>query len=383
MAAKQPLKRYNTTTSAWEGIASGSISDGVTEYGVNEIGLSSISRQAIINGNFDIWQRGNTFNNLTGTKIYTSDRWALDFSTGLLTSSASISHQLLSPSIVYGSSHCLRFSTAGAGSGYTTTTFCRIGQSIENGVRNIVAAGKKINISFWARSSIPNKKIGVYLEQDYGTGGSPSSVDAVNGNYATLTSTWTKYSFSINPTSIVGKTFGTNVDDVLRLQFWYSWGLNYASFFGDTVAENLRSSGDIDITQIQLNTANETMPYDLRPSFVEEGLCNRYNLRLGGSAFTVFGTGEAISATRAYISVPLRTKMRLIPTLTSSVPAAFRLLVNNTTLLTTSISFDGAQSTSDRITFVVDVSSGLSIGQVVLFTASNDSTAYLNLDAEY
>jgi hypothetical protein len=233
----------------------------------------NMARQAIINGNFDIWQRGTSFSAIPSNRLYYADRWCSD---GFRTAATSISRQTLAPGTIPGATYCHRFSTGGAGSGYANDTYCRTMQLIEHGTRLLAGSGNKITVSFWARSSIANKKFGLMLSQEYGSGGSPSIMENIAGRYFTLTSSWQKFTHTFTLNSLSGKTFGTNNDDRLVVQFWYAWGSNHASLLGDTVEEQFRAAGDIDIAQVQVNAGDTALPFQPRSWAEELALCQRY-----------------------------------------------------------------------------------------------------------
>ncbi|REK64398.1 MAG: hypothetical protein C6P35_12965 [Cohnella sp.] len=233
----------------------------------------NMARQAIINGNFDIWQRGTSFSAILSDRLYYADRWCSD---GFRTAATSISRQTLATGTIPGATYCHRFSTGGAGSGYVNDTYCRTMQLIEHGTRLLAGSGNKITVSFWARSSIANKKFGLMLSQEYGSGGSPSTRENIAGRYYTLTPSWQKFTHTFTLNSLSGKTFGTNNDDRLVVQFWYAWGSNHASLLGDTVEEQFRAAGDIDIAQVQVNAGDTALPFQPRSWAEELTLCQRY-----------------------------------------------------------------------------------------------------------
>lgn len=81
-------------------------------------------------------------------------------------------------------------------------------------------AGQRVSLGLYARSST-SSTINVYLVQNFGTGGSPSSDVETLVDQFDLTASWAQYSATIDIPTIAGKTIGTNGDDnlVLRIKF--------------------------------------------------------------------------------------------------------------------------------------------------------------------
>ncbi|WP_080833192.1 carbohydrate binding domain-containing protein [Cohnella massiliensis] len=231
--------------------------------------------QATINGNFDIAQRGTSFNITPTSVTYTLDRWRLDNNPeGGTMPTMVLSQQRLMD--IPGSAYFCRLNVNGAGEGYGNSANCTLNQFVENGTRYLCGAGKKLTLSFWARSSIAGKRLGFHLEQKYGSGGSPTTEEIMSGTTVTLTSAWTKYSFTFTTFSLEGKTFGANNDDSVAIRFWYIWGSDYQSRFGATTPETFGGAGNIDIAQVKLNAGESALPFQPR-SFAEElALCQRY-----------------------------------------------------------------------------------------------------------
>jgi hypothetical protein len=237
----------------------------------------SMSQQAIINGNFDVWQRGVTVTN-PGATTFISDRWKINWNYDGGTPPTTIIHskQSLTPGDIANAFFHYRIAPNGAGSGFGTNSVSYVSQRIENGTRYLCGLNKKVTVSFWARSSITNKKISIALQQLYGNGGSPSSFDILPGTYWTLTSSWTKYTHTFTTSTLVGKTFGTNDDDVLELLILQQWGTTVGTNYGLGSAESYVGSGNIDIAQVQLCAGSEALPFEPKSFSQELNDCMRY-----------------------------------------------------------------------------------------------------------
>lgn len=226
----------------------------------------SMARQAIMNGNFDVWQRGTTITNPVAENLI-ADRWKIVFNVDGGTNPTLIhSRQALTPGDIPNSFYFYRINANGAGSGYGAGAYYQVRQHIEHGVRLLCGAGKKLTVSFYAKSDIGSRTLSFFLQQRYGTGGTPSSTDIISGQTVNLTSSWAKYTLTFDTVTLVGKTFGTNNDDYLLAGFSLLQGGGV--YFG--------GSGNIDIAQVQLCAGDVALPF-MPKSFEDElRACQRY-----------------------------------------------------------------------------------------------------------
>lgn len=289
---------------------------------------SSMSRQAV-DGNFQIAQVnpviGTVINNPPNYSYPVFDMWKLEYGLDGGTPPTTIAHsqQKLTSGAINNAFYNYRISTNGSGSGYGVNSNYLIRQYIENGTRYLCGAGKKVTLSFWARSTIANKKIGVYLSQGYGTGGAPTSTETINGYNWTLTSVWTKYLFTFTTNTLTGKTFGTNNDDTLLLSFALQWGSSHgARVNSNGISESFVGSGDIEIAQVQLNAGNSALPFAIKSFDQELESCQRYfskswNYEDVVGANTNIGSHYDVAATVSSGYCPniyFKKKMRINPT---------------------------------------------------------------------
>lgn len=238
-----------------------------------------MARQAIMNGNFDVWQRGTNMNITVDGSFFLTDRWVEVFAKdGGTYPTITCTQQLLTSGDIAGAKYFHRLATNGAGSSFGVNSYGLITQRIENGTSKLCGLNKKVTVSFFARSSITNKRITPTLTQIYGTGGSPSAAEPILGTPITLTSTWTKYTATFTTNTLVGKTFGTAGDDYLALNLWNQWGttIGNAQVQSSVTAESYVGAGNIDIAQVQLCSGDVALPF--QPKSFEEELraCQRY-----------------------------------------------------------------------------------------------------------
>lgn len=251
-------------------------------------------RNGIINGNFDIWQRGNVFTDPVSSS-YLADRWQVTYNgTGATRELSRQSFTLGQTEVPGEPEYFLRFTQSTAGSG---GTFNAITQRIED-VRTF--AGQTVTVSFYAKADAPRSLPIVFLRQFFGTGGSPSaSVDTNFVSSQTVTTSWVKYSYSITVPSLSGKTLGSNGND--RLELFIYLPVNTAFVF--------------DLAQVQLENGAIATPFERRPIGTELNLCYRYFF-LSNSSFNL--TSYASSAATAYHTYSLPVTMRVNPTVVAS-----------------------------------------------------------------
>jgi hypothetical protein len=185
-----------------------------------------IGRNLIHNSMFNIQQRGG--GPFTTNNSYTLDRWRLDLS---LDSTGVQPTQFGAPQQAAigdeNANNAMVVSVAGNGG---AGAFSSVSQPVEFVGR---LSGKTITISFWAYATAGAPRIGVALQQQFGTGGSPHSPVAVNGiAVGPLTNTPVRYSVTHTVPSASGFSFGANGNDYTRLALFFSSGATNNTFAG-------------------------------------------------------------------------------------------------------------------------------------------------------
>jgi hypothetical protein len=177
------------------------VADSAATTGLRWQGNFAAGKNAVINGDFRIWQRGTSFTP-TATNTFTADRWTTFYDgTG---ATRTISQQAFTlgsaPVAGYEAPFFLRYDVSVAGSG---NTFNLLRQPIED-VRTF--AGQTVTYSFWAKAS-SSISVTPRISQLFGSGGS-ATVDN-NGSAFTIGTTWARYTATFSVASISGKTIGT------------------------------------------------------------------------------------------------------------------------------------------------------------------------------
>jgi hypothetical protein len=235
-------------------------------------------RNAIINGNFDIWQRGTTFS----AGGYTADRWLLQVDGSGAT--RAITRQTFTPGNAiagYEPIFYLRYNQSVAGSG---ATYNILDQRIED-VRTY--AGQAVTVSFWAKAAA-NVSTNSSIQQVFGSGGS-SEVAGLSSATLNLTTSWQRFTYTGTLASISGKTVGTDSYIAFRLNL------------------PLNTTFTIDLWGVQIEKGSIATPVEQRPIGTELALCQRY---FSQDTFHVSGVWGGGSGEVGICAVPFKVTMR-------------------------------------------------------------------------
>jgi hypothetical protein len=248
--------------------------DGSATANVSSINNGPLAgmRNAIINGNFDIWQRGTSF---TGSE-FGADRW-LSYRVGT-THTATRQAFTLGQTDVPGEPTYFIRTVVSSVAGAANASLLQ--QRIED-VRTF--AGQQVTASFWAKADA-SKPIAIEFAQSFGEGGSPSAVvESIDVTKVTLSTSWQKVTVTANIPSISGKTLGSDNNSRLSLLIYFDAGSNFNSRT-DTLGQQ---SGTFDIAQVQVEPGPVATPFERRPIGTELSLCQRYYEKLffGGQGY--------------------------------------------------------------------------------------------------
>ena len=269
---------------------------GVTTAGITTAYIGSVNdgpisgaRNRIINGSFDIWQRGTS-----GSSGYLADRW-------LAESTTSISR---STDVPVGLGVSFRYSIEFSN---TSATYPLVLQRIES-VNCYDLVGKTVTISYWAKNISGAAKI--YSELNYANSVDNFTVSTVVGNdYSTATSnpssSWTYY-----------RTTYTNLPSGVTN------GLDIR------IVRDNASSATTRVTGVQLEVGPTATPFERRSFGQELALCQRYyetatipvnGLAAQYSANVYTGSNPGFSC----IAIPFAVTKRATPSISSSTGSSY------------------------------------------------------------
>jgi hypothetical protein len=258
---------------------------------------------AIINGAFEINQRGFT-SSTAGT--YGFDRFASVHADGTVTYSAEAFTAGTAPIAGYEAKNFARIVTSGQ---TLANAQGRIFQAIED-VRTF--AGQAVTISFFAKAGSGTPEMAIELNQDFGTGGSPSAAVANLAGKVTLSTSWTRYSLTLTLPSLSGKTIGTTTPGGVFLQMWASAGTDFNART-DTLGIQ---SNTFDIWGVQVEAGSTATPFKRNANSLQGELaaCQRYyhrtQISAGATNPPLSPVGFAQSTTQLRVSIPYKVTMR-------------------------------------------------------------------------
>lgn len=270
----------------------------------NLINGSSLNfRNKIINGNFDIWQRGTSLGSGTGAR-YLADRWT----NGATTATYAPSREAFTAGQPDVPNEPAFFHRTVVSSGNVAGSNATLHQHIES-VRTF--AGKTVTLSFYAKTPTAPEKVAIEFYQHFGTGG--STAVSIPAGLFNLTSSWQKFTVTVNIPSISAKTIGGSNDDYLTVYFWFDAGNNFAGR-----ASNIGyQSGTFDIAQVQIEEGSFATPFEERPIGTELALCQRYYQASGLNIANVLRFHGNVTIGQAYAAnVWLKVQMRDNPDVT-------------------------------------------------------------------
>jgi hypothetical protein len=337
------------------------VADSSTSTGLRYQPTMAAGKNAIINGAFDIWQRGTSI--AVNAATYTADRF-LGYRgvAGMTVSRQSTNDTTNLPFIQY----CARVQRD---SGNTSTSTLQFTSPIETS--NVYRyTGQTITMSFYARAganySPTSSALGVYLSTGTGTDGNPVSgytgqANAISSS-ATLTTTWQRFSYTV--------TLGSTITQL-------------APYFVASVTGTAGANDWFEVTGVSIELGSVATAFSRTGGTIQGELaaCQRYYQR-----FTNVGTGDynqngiAYSGTKALIPLKLTTSMR--SAVTAIDYSSLRLFdYVNAAIAITNLTINTATSDSSVVCVEATVASGLTQYRTYVILA-NTLPSYLGLSAE-
>jgi hypothetical protein len=301
----------------------------------------------IINGAFDVWQRGTAS---TASGVYLADRFYHAF-----TGTATISRSTDVPTnegFVYSLSFA---STSG------TNPF--LAQRIES-VNSTSLAGKTLTISVWAKSTV-------------GTG--PLSWDTA---YPTATDNWGSETLDASGTFAATMTVGTWT----RYSATFTANALATRGYRVTVYRSVTSTSTTTLyTGMQLELGSVATPFRRNAPSIQGELaaCQRYYVRLladnGGGSYFAFG--QAFSGTSISMYAMLPVNMRITPSALDASAVSNFSLQQGALTPNGSFSINVNESSTKTVGVAVTVASGATTNQFYRLLSAN-ANAYIGFTSE-
>ena len=221
--------------------------------------VGSGRRNLLINGGFDVWQRGTTFTT-PGAHYYAADRWQIYRASTSLTTTTRESFNVGQSEVPGNPRHFMRVSNVPDADG----TWLEIAQHIEDVTQ---FSDKWVTLSFWMRANKPQEAQEDYwtFQYNFGSGGSPSSdyQAAITPKFDIYTK-WRYYEFPVYLADLQGKTIGTD-------------GVHTSSLKVQLLRQNAVAADTYyDIANVQLELGRGATPFENRSYGEELALCQRY-----------------------------------------------------------------------------------------------------------
>jgi hypothetical protein len=321
------------------------VADSTQADGLNWAGPSYIAgKNAIINGGFDVWQRGTSF---TTSGAYTADRWAEVNGANSITYTRSTDVP---------SSLGFQYSMSRAGTGANTV------QRVE-AANAAPLAGQTATLSFYYKSTAGSDSLGysIYHANSADNFGAVTQIGS-NQTIATPSTSWTRviYSFSV-------PAGGAN-------------GLAFYFFRGNTATSTTL------ITGVQVELGSVATPFSRTGGSIQGELaaCQRYCYSvnyLNGTkgVYNVLATGRSTSSTAGALNFVMPVSLRVAPT---SIAYGGNIAFDDGSTAPNVTALTISQAATNNTLLSSTVASGLTAFRPALLYANNDATAYVRFEAE-
>jgi hypothetical protein len=343
-------------------VSSASTGQTLIHNGTNFVNSAPPSYNYIINGAFDIWQRGTSFASAVNG-AFSADRYIATYNgTGVRTISRELFTLGAAPEAGYEGTYFYRYNQTSAGTGGSVSNVLE--QKIE-GVRTL--ANEVITISFWAKADA-TRTVTPIMTQYFGTGGSPSASVATSGSAKTLTTSWARYTATVTLPSISGKTLGTDGNDSLILTLQSS---------------TVNATQTIDIWGVQVEEGSVATPFRRNAPSIQAELaaCQRYYWIVANGDGDLICNVMIYSTTAIYGVLQFPVTMRVAPTIEATSGTNYYQVERNVG----SVLFNSINATVFTTTNSVGVGvtglTGQTAGQAG-WLKTNNASAYLAFTAE-
>jgi hypothetical protein len=336
-------------------ISENTSANGVTIDGVNIkdgtiTGANLGRKNYIINGNFDIWQRGTSLGSGAG---YTADRWRNNLNGGTIARDQG-SFTVGQTDVPNNPEFYYDFDRTVANTGVNLF----LEQRIED-VKTL--SSETVTVSFWAKytTNAPTS-LNIRFVQNFGSGGS-TAVGTDLTTTQTITSSWVKYTLTGTIPSISGKTVGSG--NYVALQFQN---------------QNLEVF-DIQIAQVQVEKGSVATDFEVRHIGEEYQNCLRYYNRYvaDDTVYCLVAQGTYNTSTQILVLVNHPVKMRTAPTMSYSQLSDFDIEPFDVAPTAITYGYNSHLNTQLSVTDPTSRTTGF-CGQLTIDVANG----YLELDAE-
>jgi hypothetical protein len=348
------------------------VADSSATTGLRWQGNYAAGKNYLINGDFGINQRG--FTSATASGTYGFDRFSMGVVDGTVTYTPQTFTTGAAPVTGYEATNFAQVDVTGQ---TLTTAQATLGQRMES-VRTL--AGQTATMSFWAKANSGTPNINVVFRQVFGSGGSPSAATNTPATVQTITTSWARYSFTVNVPSISGKTIGTTAGtDYLGVNIWFSSGSASAA---PTVG---LQTNTFQIWGVQVENGSVASEFQTATGTKQGELaaCQRYYNRYtpGTSAYGLMSSsGYAFSTTLMRATFALPVEMRVVPTAVEYSTLRYLDSANSTGTISAANLL--SSENSPKVAFVEFTSTGMTANRPTLIQTNNSTSGYVGFTAE-
>jgi hypothetical protein len=324
------------------------VADSTAATGLSWANDFAAGKNKMLNGDFRIWQRGTSFTPTNGS--FTADRWQNYFDgSGTKTYSRQAFTPGTAPVAGYESAFFIRLNQSVAGTGATVNEF---NQAIED-VRTV--AGQTATLSFWAKAATNTTLPSIIFRQVPDSGDGGTVVNTTVASNISLTTSWTRYSYTISVPSLAGKTISTV-------------NANYIQIINNLP---LNSTFTIDFWGWQLEAGSVATAFQTATGTIQGELaaCQRY--------FEILDTvtqndwiGDFYSTTSIYGPIFWKVTKRNTPTLTLPSAGSFTIWNAGAALTPSSVGTDTLTTNGGSI---YGITSARTVGTAGRFRLSSNT----------
>jgi hypothetical protein len=356
-----------TGSATFDNLAAGAngstlVADSAASTGLSYQSNYAAGKNAVINGAFNVWQRGTTFTNPAGDS-YTADRFMIDYGTAAPTSN-SVTRQTFTPGTAPVAGY--------EGAFYFRSTLTTVGTtsrlSIHHKIENVQTyAGQTVTLSFFAKADSARTLAG-FVQQNFGSGGSATVSTAITSQ--SVTTAWTRFSMQVAVPSISGKTIGTS------------------SFLNIRLDQAVAAGSVLELWGLQLEAGSVVTAFQTATGTLQGELaaCQRYYYRTGTNDSAAYGiltgTGWADDSTSTIALLPLPVTMRVAPTAVDYPTISLLRTYGYGGAQALTALVLGSQTSANFVYLDGTNTSTITAGAVQYFTKNNSATAYIGVTAE-
>ena len=236
-------------------------------------------------------------------------------------------------------------------------------------IEDVTSVQGTVTVSFYAKGTNPNGgSFQLNIRQYFGSSGS-TEVD--QNETFTVTSSWQRFTFTIQMQDISGKTISGGND--------YVW-----VYFRQPDTDTSTNAWTLDFTGVQLEAGSTASDFEFEDYGTTLQKCQRYYYKLYKTQSNQnIGNASTFDTSGVYIVLSWPTTMRGNPTVTASSAGDFSILGQQ--LARTATGFSSGHGSPFNVQLNFNYSSGLTSGYaywVRMEGGSEDNTKYIEADAE-